>query len=138
MSNTPATVGVAVIETVVSSGCRVMCRPVGDLDWVGAIHLRAAIAGILQPEVDLVIDLSMVDQLDSDGIVTLRNSMELVQLVGGDMRLCGMPPQVTDALESAGFDVGDADGCSRSTRRQRASLSFSSPRRRRRVLGAVV
>jgi anti-anti-sigma factor len=97
---------VPVIETVVTSENRVRCRPIGDLDWVGAVYLRDAVAGILQPGVDLVIDFSMVDFVDTDGIVALRNSMELVRLVGGDTRFCGMTPQVSDILGFARLDAG--------------------------------
>ena len=97
-----------VIEIVTTSENSVTCRPVGELDWVGAVYLRDAVAGILQHAVDLVIDFSMVDILDADGIVALRNSMELVRLVGGNTRFCGMSPQVAEALEFAGLDAGDA------------------------------
>jgi anti-anti-sigma factor len=111
-----------VIETVVTSECSVMCRPIGDLDWVGAVHLRKAVAGILQSEVDLVIDLSKVDYLDADGIGTLRNSIELVQLVGGNTRFCGMSLQVAVALEFARLSVADP---ARTHRPVRATASLA-------------
>ena len=96
------------IETVVTSECSVICRPIGGLDWVGAVYLRDAIAGVLQPEVDLVIDFSMVSFVDADGIIALRNSMELVQLVGGRTRFCGMSSDLADSFEFAMLGVDHA------------------------------
>ena len=96
------------IEIVVTSENRVVCRPIGELDWVGAVYLRDAVAGILQSSLDLVIDLSLVDYVDADGILTLRHSMELVRLVGGETNLCGMSHQVAEALEFAGLGVEGA------------------------------
>ena len=101
------------IETVVTSENSVICRPIGDLDWVGAVYLRDAVAGILQPGVELVLDFSMVDYVDADGIVALQNSMELVQLVGGDTRLCGMTPPVSDTIKFAGLGTGYASSAAR-------------------------
>jgi hypothetical protein len=71
-----------VIETYVGADERCICRPLGDLDWVRAFSLRHAIHKLLQPRIEILIDLSRIESVDATGISALVGSVRRVNAAG--------------------------------------------------------
>jgi anti-anti-sigma regulatory factor len=94
-----------VIETILESDSIVVCRPLGRLDWIGAVHLRDAVSSILRPAVHLAIDLKHVDSVDYDGTSAVSDCIALVQCVGGQAELRNVHEHLVPFLAVAGIDV---------------------------------
>ena len=45
--------------------------PVGDLDWMSAFSLRHAVHDLMEPGIEILIDLSRVESVDGTGISAL-------------------------------------------------------------------
>jgi stage II sporulation protein AA (anti-sigma F factor antagonist) len=93
-----------VIETYVGPHSSAVCRPRDDLDWLNAFPLRRALSDLLQPGVQIVIDLGRVSWIDATGVSALMESIRRVTAVGGTVRICHMSPEVRRRLELVGVD----------------------------------
>jgi anti-sigma B factor antagonist len=83
-----------VVETDRCAGRDIVCRPLKDIDWAAAMSLRDTVRNKLKPGVELVIDLSRVDFIDSVGINAVVSSVRLARALGGTARICNARPQV--------------------------------------------
>ena len=94
--------GEPVVETHVGADSRIVCRPSGGLDWIGAVSLRHALHDSLRPGVDIIIDLSRVDFIDAVGMSALVGSVRRVRAVGGEAQICNATSQVRQRMELVG------------------------------------
>lgn len=90
------------IETQVQADSSVVCRPLGRLDWIGSVYLRDAICHTLRHGVQIVLDLSMVDFIDSDGVGAVLGSIGLVHCVGGSVSVRNAADDIAWYLDVAG------------------------------------
>jgi anti-sigma B factor antagonist len=88
----------------VQADSSVVCRPFGRLDWIGSVHLRDAVCHTLRHGVQVVLDLSMVDFIDSDGLGAVLGSIGLVHCVGGSVSVCKAADDVATYLDVAGVN----------------------------------
>jgi anti-sigma B factor antagonist len=91
-----------VIRTDALPGSTVVCKPLGNLDWVGAMSLRHDVRDSLQPGVEIVIDLSPVEFIDSVGMHAVVGSVRLARGFGAVARVCNVRPQVQRLMELVG------------------------------------
>ena len=94
--------GEPVVETHVGADSRIVCRPCGGLDWIGAVSLRHALHDSLRPGVHIIIDLSRVDFIDAVGMSALVGSVRRVRAVGGEAQICNATSQVRQRMELVG------------------------------------
>ena len=94
--------GEPVVETHVGADSRIVCRPSGGLDWIGAVSLRHALHDSLRPGVDIIIDLSRVDFIDAVGMSALVGSVRRVRAVGGEAQICNVTSRVRHRMELVG------------------------------------
>jgi len=92
----------AVVETHLRADSSIVCRPSGDLDWIGAMSLRHAIHDSVRPGVDIIIDLSRVDFVDAVGMSALVGSVRRVRATGGEAQICNPSSDVRRRLELVG------------------------------------
>jgi anti-anti-sigma factor len=100
-----------VIETTLNRDSSILCRPIGQLDWAGAISLRHVIHDSLAPGVDIVIDLSRAGFVDAAGMSALVGSVRLVRALGGTARVCNVRPRAQRLMELVCVDrllMGDS------------------------------
>jgi anti-sigma B factor antagonist len=93
-----------VIETYVCVDRQRLLVPLGDLDWVSAFSLRHAVHDLMEPGIEILIDLSRVESIDATGISALVGCARRVKAAGGTARICNAPPQVQRRLEHVGAD----------------------------------
>jgi anti-sigma B factor antagonist len=91
-----------VIHTDVLPGPSVVCKPLGNLDWAGAMSLRHDVRGSLEPGVEIVIDLSPVEFIDSAGMQAVVGSVRLARAFGATARVCNARPRVQRLMELVG------------------------------------
>ena len=87
------------IETTLdrdSSIRSVICRPIGQLDWAGAIALRHVVHDSVAPGAEIVIDLSRVAFVDAAGMSALVESVRRVRALGGTARISNVRPGFSD------------------------------------------
>lgn len=101
-TKTALTKGNPVIYTDVHPGSSVVCKPLGNLDWAGAMSLRHDVRGSLQPGVEIVIDLSPVEFIDSAGMQAVVGSVRLARAFGATARVCNVRPHVQRLMELVG------------------------------------
>lgn len=88
-----------------SHGTVVVVAPAGDVDASGTPELRGRLDDLLaQGEHNFVIDLSAVPFMDSSGLATLVQLFKRVRVGAGDVRLCGLQPNVQRILELIRLD----------------------------------
>ena len=96
-------------------GGAAVLRPVGDIDLARAPGLRTHLVAALDGRPDrLVVDLSQVEYMDSSGVATLIEAMQVARNRGSRLLLCGLRDRVRSILEIARLDmiftiVGDLD-----------------------------
>lgn len=74
--------------------------PRGDLDMAVAERLKQMLFDLVdRGELRLVLDLAHVAYVDSSGLGALVASMKRARGVGGDIRLCGLMPDVRSIFE---------------------------------------
>jgi anti-anti-sigma regulatory factor len=86
------------IETYVRSETAVECRPLGRLDWIGAVYLREAVCGSLRRGLELTVDLEMTDFVDMDGLDAIMDAARSVHEVGGSAVIINAPLDLNDLL----------------------------------------
>jgi anti-anti-sigma factor len=91
-----------VIETTVCPGSSIVCKPLRNLDWACAMSLRHVVRDSLQTGVEIVIDLSQVNCIDSVGMHALVGTVRLARALGGSARITNARPQVDKFMELVG------------------------------------
>lgn len=72
----------------------------GEIDASNVAELQACLDDLLvQGDHNFVIDLAEVAFMDSSGLATLVHLFKRVRLGEGDVRLCGLQPQVRRVFE---------------------------------------
>lgn len=87
------------IETYVSGESSVVCKPLGNLDWAGAMSLRQVVRESLQPGLELVIDLSRVNSIDAIGMHALVPCIRLARAFGVTTRIRNVLPRVQRLMD---------------------------------------
>lgn len=84
----------------------IIVTPVGDIDLSRSPSLRHQItrAQSDRPE-RLVIDLTQVPYMDSSGVATLVEAMQVSRRSGGKLVLCGLQEKVRSIFEIARLDT---------------------------------
>jgi anti-sigma B factor antagonist len=89
------------IEVTAWPGATVVV-PKGDLDLAAADPLRRALTALIdRRQARLVVDLGRVLYIDSSGLGVLVAAMKQARAAGGDVRLCGLEPDVHAIFEMA-------------------------------------
>jgi anti-sigma B factor antagonist len=90
-------------ETV---GKSVVLSPQGDIDLARSPALRTALkqAQTAKPE-RLVVDLGSVDYMDSSGVATLVEALQIARRSNTKMVLCGLKDRVRSIFEIARLDT---------------------------------
>lgn len=86
-----------------------MCEPIGgvmvvvlagtQLDAGTAVEFKCDIAPVLDAHSQVVFDLSQLEFVDSSGLGVFLSCLRHVQTTGGDVKLCGLSPQVRILFE---------------------------------------
>ena len=84
----------------------VILRPVGEIDLSSAAHLRQQLGEVQggQPA-RLVINLAEVPYMDSSGVATLVEAMQISRRTGTKLILCSMQDKVRSIFEIARLDM---------------------------------
>lgn len=84
----------------------VILAPEGDIDLAHSPTLRNSLrqAHISKPQ-RLIVDLSMVDYMDSSGVATLVEALQTARRNNTKMVLCGMKDRVRSIFEIARLDT---------------------------------
>ena len=90
------------IETTVGPDSNIVCKPLSNLDWAGAMSLRHVVRDSLQSGVEIVIDLSRVNFIDSVGMHALVGTVRLARALGGSARITNARPQVDRRMDLVG------------------------------------
>jgi anti-sigma B factor antagonist len=80
-----------------------ICRPVGELDAFTVSQFRQALAQLASNE-RLLIDMSGVPFVDSDGLGALIGGIRRARELGGDVAVSCSRPTLTRLLRTTGFD----------------------------------
>ena len=73
--------------------------PVEELDASNVTEFKRDMAPVLQAQLDLVLDLSRLRFVDSSGMGAILSCLRQLTARGGDLKLCGMNPQVRTVFE---------------------------------------
>jgi anti-sigma B factor antagonist len=73
--------------------------PVEELDVSNTGEFKRDIAPVLEANTKLVFDLSRLRFTDSSGLGSFISCLRKVNAKGGDVKLCGMSPQVRAVFE---------------------------------------
>lgn len=93
------------VKSELRSGA-VIVRPIGDVDLTGSPTLKHEIRKVATPDVKtLVIDLGGVAYMDSSGVATLVEAMQLARRGQMKLVLCGLQPKVKSIFEIARLDT---------------------------------
>ena len=83
-----------------------LLKPSGDIDLSRAPAFRTHIAGVFQDSpTRVVIDLSGVPYMDSSGVATLVEGMQLASRAGAKFVLIGLQERVRSIFEIARLDT---------------------------------
>jgi len=88
------------------TGGAVVVRPSGDIDLSGSPVLRQELRRVQgEKPGKLVIDLSGVGYMDSSGVATLVEAMQVARKGGSKLVLCGLQDKVRSIFEIARLDT---------------------------------
>jgi anti-anti-sigma factor len=82
----------------------VVVLPYGHLDLDGSFELRHIIGKVLEPEVNIIIDLRHVDSIDAEGLSALVGSARRARAVGGTAIITHANPRLQWLLGLTGAD----------------------------------
>lgn len=89
-----------------SRGDAVLVQPAGDVDLTASPVLRQALKQVLQAKpARLIVDLSSVPYMDSSGVATLVEAMQIARKNGTRMMLCALQDKVRSIFEIARLDT---------------------------------
>ena len=81
-------------------------RPIGEIDLSRAPSLRHKLSEVQSTKpVRLIIDLIHVPYMDSSGVATLVEAMQVARRSGGKIVLCAMQERVQSIFEIARLDM---------------------------------
>ena len=84
----------------------VMVRPVGEVDLSCAKMLRERLAEVQKDQPNrLIINLSEVPYMDSSGVATLVEAMQVSRRTGTKLVLCALQDKVRSIFEIARLDM---------------------------------
>ncbi|MHC4414529.1 MAG: STAS domain-containing protein [Planctomycetota bacterium] len=84
----------------------VILRPVGEIDLSCAAMLRQRLSQVQNNRPDrLVIELSQVPYMDSSGVATLVEAMQIARRTGSKLILCALQEKVRSIFEIARLDM---------------------------------
>ncbi len=84
----------------------VVLRPIGEIDLSCAAMLRQRLSQIQDSQpARLVIDLSAVPYMDSSGVATLVEAMQIARRTGSKLILCALQDKVRSIFEIARLDM---------------------------------
>lgn len=84
----------------------VILRPIGDVDLARAPSLRTQIRQVQDSRPSrLVVDLTQVSYMDSSGVATLVEAMQVARRTDSDLVLCGLQDRVRSIFEIARLDM---------------------------------
>jgi anti-sigma B factor antagonist len=93
------------VETEFVDGATVL-RPKGDVDLSRAPSLREKISAAQRDQPDrLIIDLGEVPYMDSSGVATLVEALQVARRTGGKLVLCNLHEKVRSIFEIARLDM---------------------------------
>lgn len=84
------------------AGSTVVAAVAGDVDLAAAERLWNAVAPLIQPGRDVVLDCAGIRFLDSTGLRTLLDLDRRTTEMGGRLTLADVPPPVSRILDLAG------------------------------------
>jgi anti-sigma B factor antagonist len=87
------------IPSETREGVTVLEIPVSELDAGNVTELKRAMAGVLDTNTRLVLDLHRTQFVDSSGLGAILSFLGQVGERGGDLKLCGMTKQVRSTFE---------------------------------------
>jgi anti-sigma B factor antagonist len=95
------------LEVVVErSGPATILRPMGEIDLSRAPALRHRLSEVQRGRPGrLIIDLSHVPYMDSSGVATLVEAMQVARRAGGRLVLCALQERVRSIFEIARLDM---------------------------------
>ena len=83
-----------------------LLRPIGDIDLSRSPALRSRLAAVTkEPAGRLVIDLSGVPYMDSSGVATLVEALQVTRRNGTELILCALQERVRSIFEIARLDM---------------------------------
>ncbi len=84
----------------------IIVRPIGEIDLSCAALLRQQLGKIQESQpARLVIDLSAVPYMDSSGVATLVEAMQIARRTGSKLVLCALQDKVRSIFEIARLDM---------------------------------
>ena len=101
----PAAAEFLVIAICASAGrgSSVVLRPFGDLDSAHTVVLQRTIHDLLEPGIDLTVDLGRVPFVGSAGLTVLAGTARRVRQAGGSMNVVNAQPRVRWRLDLVGL-----------------------------------
>ncbi|HMN39234.1 MAG TPA: STAS domain-containing protein [Phycisphaerales bacterium] len=98
--------GAAMAVTFETRGAAVIVRPSGDVDLSGSPTLRQELRRVQAGAPGrLVIDLAGVPYMDSSGVATLVEAMQVARRADTKLVLCGLQDKVRSIFEIARLDT---------------------------------
>jgi anti-anti-sigma factor len=82
----------------------VVISPYGRLDLDASFELRHIVAKVLEPEVNVIIDLRHIDSIDAEGLSALVGSARRVRAIGGTASITHANPRLQWLLGLTGAD----------------------------------
>jgi anti-sigma B factor antagonist len=76
----------------------------GDLDLISSFHLRHVVYDILEPGLNLVIDLRQLRTIDAVGLSALIGSVRRVRASGGRAHVTNAKPRVRWLFQTLGVE----------------------------------
>jgi anti-anti-sigma factor len=93
------------ITTEVAPGDVAVIRPEGRLNMAAAPRLRAAVTEtVTAGRARVVVDLALVEFIDSSGLGALIGGLKAARQAGGDLRIAAPPAQVSTVLGLTNLD----------------------------------
>jgi len=82
-------------------------KPIGDIDMSRSPQLRTAIAQVQKPQPSkrIIVDLTAVPYMDSSGVATLVEAVQIARRHGGQIVLCNLNDRVLSIIEIARLDT---------------------------------
>jgi len=94
-----------VVQNIRREGTVTVLELAGDIDLHRSVELRECLLEIMQKKPKtLVINLSQVGFMDSSGLATLVEAMQLSRRYGGGIKLVGVQQRVRSILEISRLD----------------------------------
>jgi anti-sigma B factor antagonist len=108
--------GITVSTASTGGGDATIVAPEGDIDLSRSPALRTSLRQALGAKPKrLVVDLGMVDYMDSSGVATLVEALQIARRSNTRMVLCGMKDRVRSIFEIARLDTVFTIAASRDT-----------------------